>query len=146
MPVTKTHPADTTHEDEMLLSQWMDLKTVTYAKISPQNGELQRSSWGTRRTTECEDEGCNDNDDAGGCGGDADGKDAKVFLSGNSANTHRLRNTQVTLNVSPDRKVTVIRQANQRTASGGVSRKDLGPCYGYVPVYEKSFSLSLWRK
>ena len=35
MLATKTHPACTTHEDGMWLLQWLDEKTVTYAKISP---------------------------------------------------------------------------------------------------------------
>ena len=35
MPATKTHPACTVHEDGIRLSEWLDLKKVTYPKISP---------------------------------------------------------------------------------------------------------------
>ena len=38
----KTTPACTIHEDGMWLPQWLDWKMVTYAKISPKNGEPQR--------------------------------------------------------------------------------------------------------
>ena len=39
MSATKTHPACSIHEDGMWLPEWLDWKTVTYAKISPKNGE-----------------------------------------------------------------------------------------------------------
>ena len=49
MPATKTHPSCTIHKDGMWLPQWLDWKTDTYAKSSPQNGGPQRCSWGTQK-------------------------------------------------------------------------------------------------
>ena len=41
MPATKTHPACTFYENGMWLTLWLDYKkkTVTYANISPKNGD-----------------------------------------------------------------------------------------------------------
>ena len=52
MPATKTHPACTAHEDGMWVPQWLDLKKKKkknghIRKKLTQNGEPQRSSWGT---------------------------------------------------------------------------------------------------
>ena len=49
MWATKTHPACTIHEDRMWLPQWLDWKMVTYAKISPQNGEPLKYNLGMQK-------------------------------------------------------------------------------------------------
>ena len=51
MPATKTHQhAPSTKTECDYLNGWIKKnKTVTYAKISPKNGEPQRRSWGTQK-------------------------------------------------------------------------------------------------